>query len=169
MKQEFLEIYQDLVRTSIKRLEKLQALQDDVKKNGGTLGEFMDAVYALKGVQKLAEEERKAYSKFERYLSGVLNSLSSEKTIRTEWVTGTIKTTSHVAIPREGTIEYDDLCAWVGLDPNLPVRISWEKLAEFVARKMEQGLNPPCDLSKMVNMVSISCRGKRELLEGFHE
>lgn len=169
MRKELIEMYQSAVQSSIDRTHKCEEINNEIQTKGSTVGELMDTVYAMQCLQKILEKERKVYSKLEKYLAHVLDGLSREKTVRTEWVTGTIKTDSYFPIPKEGTEEFDDMCDWLGLDPRLPVRISWERLKDYSEKQLSMGNNVPFDLAKVVKLVSVTCRAKRDLLEGFKE
>ena len=155
--------------------EEFQKFRETAFNEPPTMEELADHNYVLKNLRALLDAQDKTYTKAEKFFTDMAGRIAEnyftqvegggddKATIRTPWCTATISTKHYHPIPKEDSAEHFELCRWLDIPTDAPMKFRWEGLADVIAERMAKGENPPFDISKMVPITSMTCRGRKDL------
>lgn len=170
------ELYHVAVTSRQAMLAAFETAMQPAQQNPMDLDTLVETVHVLKQAYKHFDELRKEVKRrieaAERVAGIVAVKLEADPTVRTPYVTATIRVGQVANVPRHDAPEYAALMEWLGLPPEAPVRIHWPDLVDMLTERAANGqaLPPGIDPESVKPKYEVRCTKKAEILEGFeHE
>jgi hypothetical protein len=171
MKQELIDLYREVFNTLENCTGFLSKFSKGLTQGEVTLIDIADAIYGLRETKKLLEAFGSNINDIENVMIAIATKArdGEERTLRTEWVTITLRPEHHIPIPKKGSDDWNNLCDWLKLPRDCEaIKFSWDGLASTLEKRMAAGENSPIDITKLVTLYKATCRGKRDMLSTLH-